>query len=423
MKKHIREMFNKAASRKAAVEEQIIDTNEVLLTHLSQEERISLKQGQWKDLCDFLSEWFWKPDLDALRICLSTYAAHTYLDEEPVWLFVVGVPGSGKTSVALRSVEFLPNTVSVSDLTTKTLASGFGKAGILNMLTNRHDGNGVMLFPDFTTVMSKDFRDLATIAGQLRQVYDGKFDDWKGNKENAVSWKGKVTCLAAVTPAIEQHWALHRNLGERFMYLNWQSGDPIKTAEYAAKQIGNKIYIKSEFRKLVRDYVTLPFDSSSLDLEVEAGIRELAKLVALARTVVRRDSTGKREVVMVDEPELPTRIASGLNMVALGSATLDHRPIVETHDLELSRRIALNTFPRNRYKVIAQLLKQDHYEMDKKLLQEASHVPMASFERTLEDLSLLNIINVSEGIEHIWISLTNMMADAWDKSIVATIDD
>ena len=71
-------------------------------------------------LNDVLRRWFYKPDLQAIRIVMGTLKAH-YLDiGDPAWLFVVAPPGSGKTSVSIMGTSDLPDVAVLSDLTENT---------------------------------------------------------------------------------------------------------------------------------------------------------------------------------------------------------------------------------------------------------------------------------------------------------------
>jgi hypothetical protein len=383
---------------------------------------VQVKQRQWQALCSHLNTWFYKPDLDALKLCLAAYAAHTYLDEEPVWFFIIGPSGSGKTSIAIKSLEFLPNTHLIGALTTKSFASGMRGKGILNMLHEKHNGNGVLLFPDFTTILSTDPKNLQEIAGQMRQIFDGKFAAWTGSNDDAHPWKGKVTCIAAATEALENHWQLMRNLGERFLYLRWRCDEPYETAKAATRLIGHKIEVETEFNRLVKQYVSMPFRGSSPDKEISEGLTKLAYLVSIMRTVVRRENYG-RKIASVDTPEIPTRIQKALEMITLGCATLDNKPNPDTSDAEICRRLAYDSMPNNRLKILEALLSTDSYDISQDGLKTKTGIQGGVFQRTLEDMEVLNIIKIDEGIEHVWVSLTPRIVELWKDSYVIQIDN
>jgi len=375
---------------------------------------VILKQQQWQELVNFLNKWFYLPDIEAFRICLSCCAAHYCIEEEPVWLFVIGVAGSGKTSIAIKGIEFLDDTHRITNLTPKSLSSGYGKNnGILGMLTEKYKGNGILTIPDMTTILSKNDNDVRDISGQLRSVYDGEYQDNKGNKGEAQVWRGKVTCIAAVTPILESYWSVGRNLGERFMYVRWRSGDLLKTANFASKQVGNRKEINDEFGRLVKQYANEPhMKSASIPDNMKEEIDKLATMVSMLRRMVRRSMDSRKSVITkIDDAEMPTRIANALCMIIKGSAMLAKREIVNIEDLRLARRVAFDSIPENRSKILAVLASDKRYEQCKDELRIKTKIPVASFNKLIEDLEGLEVIVNYAKITEVgeWIHLTDKM--------------
>lgn len=378
---------------------------------------VKLKEQQWQELVGFLNKWFYKPDIEALRICLSIYAAHTYLDEEPIWLFVIGVSGSGKTSIAVRAIEYLANVYRITDLTTKSFSSGFGKDnGLLGMLTKENNGNGFFTFPDFTTIMSKSDYVVDEIQGQIRSITDGKYYDKKGGRENPM-WEGKVSAIAAVTPALEDRWALNRVLGERFLYVRWRSGDSRKTADFAIEQANHKKEINEEFGRLVRQYVDLPLGRTDLPANLKNAIGGLASIVSLLRTVVRKNKKGS--VISKDGTEMPTRIANGLHLCMKGSASLARRKIANIDDLEIARKLAFDTIPVNRYKVFKAFVDSPYYEVKRDELIERTELWPMQVDRVIEEFEKLDIIKITNGISYDWLKLSpSVIRDVRDSLLL-----
>ena len=76
--------------------------------------------GSFVELNRVLQKWFYKPDLQAIRIVMGTLKAH-YLDiGDPAWLFVVAPPGSGKTTVSIMGAAGLQSVNVLSDVTENT---------------------------------------------------------------------------------------------------------------------------------------------------------------------------------------------------------------------------------------------------------------------------------------------------------------
>lgn len=392
----------------------IAQQDESEINSLCDDPLVIQKQQQWKELVDFLNKWFYLPDIEALRICLSCCAAHYCIEEEPVWLFIIGVAGSGKTSIAIKAIEFLDDTHRITNLTPKSLSSGYGKNnGILGMLTDKYKGNGILTIPDMTTILSKNDNDIREISGQLRSVYDGEYQDNKGNKGEAQVWKGKVTCVAAVTPILESYWSVGRNLGERFMYVRWRSGDLLKTANFASKQVGNRKEINNEFGRLVKQYANEPhMKSASIPANMKEEIDKLATMVSMLRRMVRRNMEGRKSVITkIDEAEMPTRIANALCMLIKGSAMLAKRITASMDDLKLARRVAFDSIPENRSKVLAVLASDKRYEQCRDELRTKTKIPVASFNKLIEDLEGLDVVISHAKLTEVgeWIHLTDEM--------------
>ena len=137
-------------------------------------------------------------DPDALVVILGVVAAQRLQGDTP-WLMVVGPSSGAKTELLslLRGVETI---FELSDLTDKTLASGLtldpgesrashpnaARPGLLERLSNE-----ILVFKDFTTVLSMNRDRRQKVLAQLREVYDGKFDgSWGTGKE--LHWKGRL---------------------------------------------------------------------------------------------------------------------------------------------------------------------------------------------------------------------------------------
>src|SRR5215831_13165678 len=72
-----------------------------------------------------LHRFFYKPDLQALRIVLGTLKSHYLNLGDPAWLFLVAPPGTGKTTMAILSASGLPSVIPLGALTENTFLSGF----------------------------------------------------------------------------------------------------------------------------------------------------------------------------------------------------------------------------------------------------------------------------------------------------------
>src|ERR1022692_3870576 len=106
---------------------------------------------KWSSLSTFSHQWFFKPDMMAIKIIMICIAAQFDPRSEPIWMFLNGPSGSGKTAMGINPMMGLPNITTVDSLTVHTFLSGYigsPNAGLLKEI-----GSGTILFPDFTTFL------------------------------------------------------------------------------------------------------------------------------------------------------------------------------------------------------------------------------------------------------------------------------
>ncbi len=81
-------------------------------------------QSRFEPLNGLLQKWFYQPDLQAVRIALGAARTHFLNLGDPVWLFLVAPPGSGKTTMNIMATAGLPQVRMIGDLTPQTFLSG-----------------------------------------------------------------------------------------------------------------------------------------------------------------------------------------------------------------------------------------------------------------------------------------------------------
>lgn len=364
---------------------------------LNYEEIIKQKEQQWKELEEFLNIAYYEPDIEAVKVCLASYAAHLNTSENPVWIFLLGAPGSGKTEIAIRSLGFLPNVHEIGDLSVNSLISGFGK-GDSGILHNLENNCGYLTFPDFTTFLNKRADDRGEIQGQLRSIYDGKWSKKVGVHDDILKWKGKVTILAACTPGLEERWGVNHDLGERFMYLRWREPKDAKAMLLQAvggleQREGNY----KKFRRLVRNYVdvkTLKPNSKLFQRKIaETRIPDIALLIAKLRTSIKRDLYS-RQITSIETTEVPTRITFAMWSICTGSAFLDRRNSLESKDLQLAYRLGLDSLSKRRWAILHFVASQPHGECPLITVREGLSIPKSTFKQIVEELLALKLIRL-----------------------------
>jgi hypothetical protein len=345
--------------------------------------------SKWNCLAAHIRQWFHDPDLEALRCVLAACHAQ-YFPGDPVWLFVIGPSGSGKTSIVVNCAAPLPNTFVESSVTTKSLLSG-AKDGANSSLLELIGRSGILVFKDFTTILSKREDDQREIVSQFREVFDGRFSIRTGQR--SAIWAGKLTVIAAVTPAIERAWAVHRDLGERFLQVRWFANDSLKIAEAARLQRGKETEIAKGMREFVHDFFTTTTTIPSLSDEQGQKIDVIATVIAKMRGNVVRDS--KKEIIDVSLPEEPTRIAKGLETIVCHHAALFART-VSLEDFKLATRVGFDSAPIRKVRILRAIPCEDG------ILLGHLVAKLATAESTLlyhlNELEALGLISMTAGI-------------------------
>lgn len=350
----------------------------------------AVAQSIWNELTDYSSSQFHDPAHDALEAVLCAVKSHYFEENTPVWIQVVGIPGSGKTEIVIRSLETLPGCHVIGDLTPNALLSGKNNVpGLLIQIKS-----GVLLFKDFTTFLSKRPEHRAELVSQLREIHDGSWN--KNTGERSRGWKGKITAILAVTPAIEHFWAIHRDLGERFLIVRWKSGDLTSLADAAIKQMGKEARIRSRMQSLVAKFLgpLVPTKVPEIGRDSWKRIIQLSVMVARARAFVQRDH--KRDIEFASPPEAPTRIAKGLATLVAARTILWGRPgEVEDSDIAFASRIALDSIPDLRRRILEAVSATKDLVIG--TLADRLHVQRSTVRYHLDDLKEIGLLRELEG--------------------------
>jgi hypothetical protein len=164
-------------------------------------------------------------DPDAIAVVLATAVAQAETSADPLWLMLVG-SSSGSKSETIRTVSALGDK-NLSDLTRAGLLGGHAakEGGIVRtgLLAKLGDGcNALVTISDLSSLLSRgggrmSGQEQAGVYEALRDVYDGEYTRTMDRLE--VTWRGRLTILAGVTPAIDAMRTYTTALGTRFCYF------------------------------------------------------------------------------------------------------------------------------------------------------------------------------------------------------------
>jgi energy-coupling factor transporter ATP-binding protein EcfA2 len=201
------------------------------------------------DVVATFESWLYLPDPRALYAVLGAAAANM-LEGDPVWLLVVGPPGSGKSEL-LQSLNGLPHVRSAATITEAALLSGTPKRdrdqGAKGGLLREIGDFGILLCKDLTSVLSMHSDTRAALLAALREIYDGSWTRYVGTDGGRrLHWSGKLGLVAGVTPTIDRHHAVTSTMGERFVLFRLPPVDASEQARRSFAHAGREGKMRSQ---------------------------------------------------------------------------------------------------------------------------------------------------------------------------------
>lgn len=308
-------------------------------------------------------------DRNVVRLLAATVIANQ-IPGNPVWFMIVAGSSSGKTilMMSLDELELEPgkvNTTFISDLTENTFASGFKTStGSASLLENMPYG-GMMLFKDFTSIISKRTESQSVIMSQLREIYDRKFDKRTGNQNDTV-WRGKVGAIAGVTQAIYEYMSSMSVMGDRFMMYS-----PVKPPRKSIQRFMADLRFEGKDQETIlnrsKEYMhrylrgCMPYVKDAklhISKEDSNHLIDVTDFVTIARSGVFEDfKTGS--VAFAPDPEEGGRIYDQLTMLAMALSIMKEHdgfdPVLTKDEMLPLYKVAFDSIPIKRMWALKQL--------------------------------------------------------------------
>jgi hypothetical protein len=347
--------------------------------------------------------------LDLIDVILGTVAGTGRFQTEPLWLFLKGPVGGGKTE-GLTPLYGHPLCHFSSTLSKAALLSSHN-----DPLSNKDHSllaklNGkTFLLKDFTPIleMRHDVRD--EIYGLLRDAYDGYISKEFGNGRR--EYKTRFNMLAGVTRAIEKQYK-KAGLGERFLSFRVEC-EHLEQAKRAIGNVKKEVQMRKELQEAAWGVLAnLPSFEPEIPATMEPYILKLAWFLARLRTYIERDGY-RREVEDMADIEVPTRISKQLCRLGLSVAFVRHKKVVGNAEFNLMRKVALDSIPTLRRRIFEFL-----YESKEGVREDAVMGKFgicnnpAHFQ--LEDLRLLGLaVRGTDKMNHVVYRLTAQTREEW----------
>lgn len=339
------------------------------------------------------------------RVVHAVYVANMVLAGDPVWMFLVGGSGHGKTErlvpLAIMPRVMLSSTLSgeaaLLSATARKDRAEHAHGGLLRRIGDK----GILVCKDFTSVLEMDRTARGQVLAALREVYDGRWDrDVGAEGGQTLTWQGKCGFLAGCTTAIDRAHSVMNDMGPRSLFVRLARADLDKLAASALDQMGHESRMRDEMAEATAGLLThLTGSPHEVTPETRAGLIGLANLVSQGRSPVHRDYKGEIELIM--DSEAPTRIIKQLGQIWRACGVL----CLGTDDSwEVVRRCALDSIPKLRGAVIRYLA--GHADgADTTAIGIGVVHPSRTVKRALEDLEAHGVVerkSAGQGHAHTW---------------------
>jgi len=291
--------------------------------------------------------------------------------DEPVWAYLIGPPGSSKTE-SVKPFEPMDDCFFISSLTDNWLMSGHrDEDGNDPSLLKSMEGK-IVVVKDMSSLMNLPPKTINKIWGDLRDAFDQSASKASG-VSGLTKYDARFGVLMLGTEAIDVFAEEHQQLGERFLAFRIHRV-PLKLEErqelamHVHKTMDNKKKWRSDLVCVVgtemnhiKGYINSLKQPPQISEETAYEIMMMANLLSLLRTSPVRG--------VAESSELPTRV--GQQLINLGSAhaIADGRDSWNENDLQLIRRVTIDTLPGFRARIIGVLYERGPYRPMTSILQ------------------------------------------------------
>lgn len=350
-------------------------------------ELAALPAIDFTELEKLVRDWMLVADTGIIKLLPALIVANMLKGHDPVWTFLIGPSGGGKTEF-LNCLIDLENIYTVSILTPNTFLSGMaGKkdASLLPQVNGK-----ILIFKDWTNLLSinKDARN--EIMGQLREIYDGHMKKPFGTGM-VKEWKGKIGLIAGVTGAIDMAQQMHSTLGERFIQYRITMPDREEVARRALFNGNNqkpmRIMLRNAYYAFMKN-IEIPEEMPAIPENIKEEMIQVANFSTMARSGVIREFSFKKEVIFVPAAEMPTRIVQQLSTLVTAYIIVNGGTY-DQEDMKTIYKIALDCIPQTNYMVLKEMARGD--ERTTAEIATALGYPTSTIRMYLENLSLLGV--------------------------------
>lgn len=333
-----------------------------------------------------------------IKVMFATIISIKMDGPDPIWTFIVGPPGCGKTTL-LMTTTMSQMTLFQSTLSSTSLISGYQKPNLPDPSIIPKLNEKCLVLKDYTEVFGKPEIERENIIGIMRGAYDGTAERNYGQGVTR-HYKSRFSFLAGVTKSIYAHDKT--SMGERSLrYTMDTHGLDIDKRQSAAMNLSIFGSPKMEaLKQRVAYYLSQKFDFTPDKLIklkpdwFDRRLKALAQLVAIVRTGVMRFDNFERHAgdpIYDPESEDPNRLTVQLQKLALSLAVLEGTDKITDDQYKLVKRVGIDTMFGQKFAILKTVLKSPR-AMKAVDLTEKIKVSKDGIQKYIDDLVLLKLV-------------------------------
>jgi hypothetical protein len=337
---------------------------------------------------------------EAVYATLGMVAANM-IEGPPVWLALIGAPGSGKTEL-MRSLLHVPG--AIESICPTNEAAFLSASPAREKAQDAHGGilrkigkHGLLMVNDFTTILSMKGDRIASVMSTFREAYSGHWERDVGSEGGrTITWSGKLAVLVGSTRVIDHHHELFNTMGERWINFRFAESNEYGQLMMMYNENRPKDWAY-QIRELVREFFKergLAFGKSvpprAFTDSEKLYLFELASMAARCRSAVARDSYSKERLDNRDS-EIGTRIGGALGQLLLGMEAVG---VNASACWRVLHKIALDSMPNMRRLVLEIVMEGPHSTRE---ISQLTGLCLSVAKRTIEDLKIQEVVRYEKG--------------------------
>lgn len=365
----------------------------------------------------------------SIACCFAT-ALSPFFPGEPVWLFFVGRPSSGKTTVIEAFGDSNMYIDAQSQLSARVLVSGLKTAGGKDISYLPTLKLRTLTVKDFTAILTMGAKEQEELYGILRDAFDGEYKRQFGNNEKRFYKDLKFGIIAGVTKSI--HAQNHASLGERFLKIEYLENEEFDEYEHMQSALSG-MHDKAARKKILQEYTLGYLDHLANNLPdflpaVGSKFRYRVSLLALLVARLRAQVERRRDDSLLYRPEWEVASRLACQFEKMAQLLMLVYNLKEPNNLLYLtiRKLALDSCIPFNVEFAKRMFENPMGITRNKLIDELQ-VPSTNVHRLLTDLQQLGLIRCKQkkgkvGRPLELYSLSYEVQRLWQKSVEVGFD-